>query len=124
MPPLFVTVSLILSTVILLSIYYGVSQRKNRERHIRIMVSCGIADILLVLAIVYFRRALPKAMEADTTILKVHLVFSIPALLLWFTAFWSGIQRKKEKCLRFHRWNAISFLVARTGNWVTSFFVY
>jgi len=123
-PPLFVTVSLMVSTVILLSINYGVSQRKNRDRHIRVMVSCAIADILLVLAIVYFRRALPKAMEADTTILRVHLAFSIPALLLWFTALWSGMQRKKEKYMRFHRWNAISFLVVRTGNWVTSFFVY
>ena len=122
--PVFVQVSLAISTVILITIYYGVSQRKNRRRHVPIMLGCGIADILLVLAIIAWRKALPKAMEAETTILRVHLVFSIPALLLWFTAFYTGWRRKRGECVRVHKWNAIAFLVARTGNWVTSFFVY
>ncbi len=122
--PVFVQVSLVISTLILITIFYGVSQRKNRRRHVPIMVGCGIADILLVVAIIGMRRALPQAMEADTAILRIHLAFSIPALLLWFSAFYSGFMRKKGKCVGFHKFNAIAFLVARTGNWVTSFFVY
>lgn len=122
--PVFVQVSLAISTLILIAIFYGVAQRKNRRRHVPIMVGCGIADIILVLAIIVWRHALPKAMEADTTILRIHLAFSIPALLLWFTAFYSGVRRKKGKCVGFHRANAILFLIARTGNWITSFFVY
>ncbi|MGA1203774.1 MAG: hypothetical protein ACYTGJ_05055 [Planctomycetota bacterium] len=121
---LFVDVSLVVSTCILGLIYYGVSQRRNRARHVRIMTVAGILDITLVLAIVAVRRALPKAMEADTTILRVHLAFSIPALLLWFTAFHTGRRRLQGRCVRLHRVNAIAFLIARTGNWVTSFFIH
>ena len=123
MPP-FVLVSLIISTMVLAGGFYGVSQRKNRRRHVKVMLTCGIVDILLVLAIVVVRKALPTAMEADTQILRIHLMFSIPALLLWFTAFASGRQRLRGKWVTFHRFNAIAFLIARTGNWVTSFFVY
>lgn len=122
--PAFVLVSLIVSTMVLAGVYYGVSQRKNRRRHVKVMVTCGIVDILLVLAIVIVRKALPKAMEADTDILRVHLMFSVPALLLWFSAFISGAKRLKGQWVGFHRFNAIAFLIARTGNWVTSFFVY
>ena len=121
---LFVQGSLVVSTVVMGMIFYGVSQRKNRDRHVKIMTTAGIADIVLVLAIVAIRRALPKAMEAETTILRIHLAFSIPALLLWFSAFYTGFQRKKGKCVKLHKANAITFLIMRTGNYVTSFFLH
>ena len=121
---MFVKGSLAVSTVVMLMIFYGVSQRRKRDRHVKIMRTAGIVDIVLVLAIVAIRRALPKAMEADTTILRVHLAFSIPALLLWFSAFYTGSQRLKGKCITVHKWNAIVFLICRTGNYVTSFFLH
>jgi len=123
MPP-FVLVSLVLSTLVLAGIWVGVALRRDRRRHIPIMVTCGIVDIALVAAIVVARNAIPQALEARTGVLRVHLAFSVPALLGWFTAFASGAKRRKGKWIAFHRWNAIVFLVARTGNWITSFFVY
>jgi len=122
--PEFVAVSLVLSTLVLIGIGVGVAFRRHRRIHIPLMIGCGIADISLVLAIVLVRRALPTALEADTAVLRVHLAFSIPALLGWGTAFVSGAMRCRGRWKRFHRWNAVGFLVCRTGNWVTSFFVY
>ena len=122
--PLFVKLSLIASSLIVMGICVGVALRHDRRRHVPIMVTCGIADIALVIAIVVMRRAIDTAMAAETWILRVHLMFSVPALLLWFSAFASGFQRRKGKWVRFHRGNAIAFLICRFGNWVTSFFVY
>ncbi len=122
--PLFVKVSLVLSTLVLIGIYVGVALRRDPKRHVPIMITCGIVDILLVVAIVAIRHALPTAMHPETWILRVHLAFSIPALFCWFAAFISGSQRRRGRWVRFHKINAIVFLICRTGNWATSFFVY
>ena len=122
--PLFVKIALVISTLVLVGVYVGVWFRRDRRRHVPIMITCGIVDIALVIAIIAFRRAVPTAMEAETTVLRIHLAFSIPSLACWITAFASGFQRLGGKWVRFHRWNAMVFLVCRTGNWATSFFVY
>lgn len=122
MPP-FVIGSLVLSTLILIGVYVGVALRRDRKKHIPIMLTCGVLDVGLVFAIVAYRQALDTAMAAEGTILRVHLAFSVPALLCWFVAFASGPMRKKGRWTRVHRWNAMIFLVARTGNWITSFFL-
>lgn len=124
MDPVFVQrFSLVASTVILAFIFFGVSQRRRPRVHIPVMLSCCAADLTMVLFIELNRGAVEKALVADG-LLRFHVIVSVIAVVCWGVALFTGWKRRQGKCRRLHLANALVFLVCRTTNWATSFFIH
>lgn len=115
--------TLIASSVIMGFLIFGVLQRRNRRVHIPTMIGCCIADIALVLVIELNRSAINTATTTTDPLMRFHVAVSVTAVLCYFVALYTGFRRRRNECLRIHKWNAMLFLFCRSSNWVTSFFV-
>lgn len=120
---LFRTATLAASTIILAAIFFGVSQRRRRHIHIPTMLSCFVADMTLLVIVELNRDAILVATRSSRPIVHVHVALSVATLLGWLFALFSGNLRRRGRLVRAHRYNAILFLLFRTGNWITAFFV-
>lgn len=71
---------------------YGIYVRKNQKKHVPIMYTTIIWDILLILQIELTRHAINKASKALTNemILNVHITFAISSVVFYFLLLWSG----------------------------------
>ena len=133
----------IANVVIFAAILVGVSLNARRKLHTRIMWGCFVADMLMVLVIELTRKAVKQAGEvalrmSERPMLAFHIAVSIATLILWFVQLRSGSRLLREletaganapgamadaPSRRRHRFGAVSFLVFRAVNLVTSFFV-
>lgn len=114
------------SLLIMVLMGYGISQAKKRDRHVKIMSTAIIWDIILVLQIEFTRSAIIKASKIMTnpTMLKIHLFFAISSVLLYFVMIYTGRRvlrgqvelRKKHKKIG---WLTFTF---RILTFVTSFY--
>lgn len=135
----------IANVVIYVAILIGVFVNRQRRLHIRIMWSCFIADMLMVLVIELARKAIKQSGETalhmtERPLLAFHIFVSVMTLILWFVQLRAGprlaaaidnagsagtgaltsvIQPLRAK----HRMAALVFLGFRSTNLVTSFFV-
>ena len=115
------------SFIILAMLYYGVTQRKKRSKHIKIMVSAIIWDFILVLQIELSRGAIKQASELVTAplMLKVHLFFAIGSALLFIAMLIMGrkVIKGNNKLLPIHAKLGWTTLFFRTATLVTSYFI-
>jgi hypothetical protein len=112
------------NVLILATILYGVKVHARRALHARIMVSCFIADVLMVLIIELTRNAIAQAVETTSGLMRFHIAVSIAAIVLWIPQILTGRQILRGKpYLRRHRFQAWAFLLFRSTNVATAFFV-
>lgn len=112
------------NVLIFATILYGVSVHARRALHARIMTSCFLADLLMVLLVEFDRRAIEQAVGPTSGLMKFHIAVSVAAIALWVPQIVSGrgILRGKPYLGR-HRLQAWAFLLCRATNVVTAFFV-
>src|SRR5688572_10228493 len=108
------------NVVILAVILYGVVVHRNRILHVRIMTSCFVADLLMVLLIEVQRQAIEQAVHTTSGLMRFHISVSVAALVLWVLQILTGRAVLKGKPrLRRHKIQAWIFLCCRSTNVVT-----
>lgn len=113
------------STLIVLLMIVGVIQKKNRNLHVKIMISAIIWDVLLILQIELSRGAINKASKvaANPTILTVHIALAITTVLFYILMFYTGQKMlKNDMTIRGkHKAFGITTLLLRIATYITSF---
>lgn len=112
------------SFLICLLIAAGIYFRKDRRRHVTIMLTAFGLDMLMVLYIEFTRDAINEAIHPPHPFITFHVVISILVVLLYLTQLFSGLKLLKHGTHRqFHKFSAAAFIVMRLANLVTSLFV-
>ncbi|MFZ4712422.1 MAG: DUF420 domain-containing protein [Bacteriovoracaceae bacterium] len=115
------------STVILLLIYVGVYYRKKRDKHVKMMASAIIWDVLLILQIEITRQAVAKALkpESNSALLNFHILIAVITVILYCAMFYTGRKMlKNDYSVRSkHKAMGIITVVLRTSTYITSFLV-
>lgn len=80
------------SICILLIMVAGIYSRKNRSRHIRLMSTAMIWDVLLILQIELSRSAILKASKAvdNHLALNIHVSIAVTTVLLYGIMIYTG----------------------------------
>lgn len=106
------------SAIILALMIFGVTKRRVRKTHVRVMSGVIAWDILLVLQIELSRSAINTASKGveNPTSLLIHLFFAISSVLLYFVMIWSGRallrgDNSKRKWHKFFGWTTLSFRI-------------
>ncbi len=115
------------STIIVGLLYLGVYLRKDRAKHMKIMLSAIAWDLILILQIELTRSAVGKAAKVSTNpmLLNIHVAMAVSTVLLYFCLIYTGrnLSRGKESLRQKHRIFGMTCLALRTLTYVTSFFV-
>lgn len=115
------------SFLIIILMFYGVYQRKNRYKHVKIMKTAIIWDLILVAQIELTRGAIVKASKVGTnsSILNIHVSLAIATVLLYGVIFYTGSRLKAgdESIRQKHKLVGISTLTIRVLTFITSFLV-
>jgi type IV secretory pathway TrbL component len=111
-----------------LLVWIGVTFRRRRRVHVPIMASACVIDIANVLIIELGRGAVEKSLSTATTardwVLKLHILVSVTCIVCYAIAIVTGTRLLRRGAGRaVHRRNAAVFLVCRTVNFITSFWV-
>ena len=113
------------SALILGLMFYGVSKRKQRNLHVKIMSSAIAWDILLILQIELSRSAVAKASKAmvNPMWLNIHVSIAILSVLFYFAMVYTGTRMlKNDQTIRkLHRKLGVTTLILRTLTFLTSF---
>ncbi len=116
------------SACILFLLYIGLTQRKNRKRHVPIMASVIAWDLILILQIELSRGAIAKASKALTNpmILNIHVSLAVTTTLLYIVIIYTGRKLLKgDYAIRpKHKLIGMSVTFFRTATFITSFFVH
>ena len=114
----------LLSLFTCILIFIGIYFRKNRQRHVPIMLTAFGLDVSMVLYIELTRHAIKTSLHPPHPFVTFHVVISVTVMILYLIQVWSGIQLYRGKNIRnFHRKLAVAFVIFRLGNFVTSLFV-
>lgn len=104
---------------------YVIKTTKNHRKHMFIMNSAMLWDIILILQIELSRGAINKASQVmtNTMLLKIHLFFAISSVLLYIYMFISGrkIMQGEHSRKVTHKRAGVLTLVFRILTFVTSF---
>ena len=115
------------STCILILMYWGVSVRRRRDLHPKIMVSAILWDLILVGQIELTRNAVAKAsrMTENTALLNIHVGMAISCVLLYFALLYTGrsLLKNNSKLKKVHLFLGLTTLVLRTLVYITSFMI-
>lgn len=115
------------SFMIVLLFLLGAANRKNKFKHMRIMKTAIIWDLLLVAQIELTRGAINKAskMFANPIILNIHVSLAVGTVLLFGWVFYSGqkLSTGEEGMRKMHKKIGITTLSARIATLITSYFV-
>ncbi|MBI2520120.1 MAG: hypothetical protein HYV97_06875 [Bdellovibrio sp.] len=123
------------NALVLAILLWGLKERYHRKRHVVIMTSALLWDLLLVIQIQFARHAIQKAMAAPTNplVLNVHVTFALTTGLLYLPIFFMGTKLKKRPLtltpatharLRFwHKNIGITAFALRCLTFVSSFFI-
>jgi hypothetical protein len=108
----------------LAAILVGVAVHARRTLHARIMTTCFVVDVLMVLTIELQRHAIKQAVTTTSGLMRFHIAVSVAALVLWVPQILTGraILQGKPR-LRRHKMQAWAFLACRATNVVTAFMV-
>lgn len=115
------------SFMIVLLFLFGAANRKHRFKHMRIMKTAIIWDLLLVAQIELTRSAINKAskMFANPMILNIHVSLAIGTVLLYLWVFYSGqkLNLGEEAMRKMHKRIGITTLCARISTLITSYLI-
>jgi hypothetical protein len=112
------------SILIVALMLYGVYNRKNRYKHVKIMKFAIIWDLLLVAQIELNRGAIEKASKAMTNpmILNIHVSLAVSTVLLYGLIFMTGhkLNSGDESIRALHKKLGILTLSTRIATLITS----
>jgi cytochrome b561 len=115
------------SALILLMLFVGVYFRRQTKRHVKIMTSAIVWDILLVLQIELNRGAIAKAVEVTQNkwLLNFHVSLAVTCVLCYGVMFFTGRQMLKQNFSwrSWHKNFGLLTLFLRVATFVTSFLV-
>jgi len=115
------------STLILLLLWVGVINKKNRGLHVKLMSIGIIWDILLVLQIELTRGAIAKASKVVTNewLLNFHVTIAVSTVVLYgFMVYFGRKLLKGDNSVRAkHKLLGIITITLRTLTYITSFLV-
>lgn len=115
------------SSIIVALMLLGVYLKKNRSKHIPIMLTVIIWDIFLILQIELNRKAVAKAtkMLSNPTILNIHVLLAISTVVFYFIMIYTGreILKKERQWQIWHKRFGLSTVLLRLLTYITSFFV-
>ena len=110
--------------------YYGVSQWRNRKKHMRIQLTGISLDLLLVLQIEVMRGAINTSLKPmqNSWLMNIHIAMAVTCVLLYPFIIYSGRMLYKGKgpfprYKKLHRRTAITALTLRTLVLITSFLI-
>ena len=106
----------------------GALQHSRRRLHVRMMLTCFVLDLGLLVGVEIMNQAVERVMQEAggmPAILIVHIGFSVLMLAWWIVQIVLGrrLLRGREDLRGAHHRNAGIFLLLRAGNLVTAFFV-
>lgn len=115
----------ILSTLVLILIFFGVMNARKTRIHIPVMTVAFLVDLALVLYIELNRGAIEQAVEGVGGLLLFHILVSTMVLVLYIVLIALGLRvyRDKPQLIVWHRRLAYLFIVGRLVNYVTSFYI-
>lgn len=103
---------------------FGVYHRKTRFKHVRIMKTAIIWDLLLVAQIELSRQAIATASKvtANPLILNIHVSLAVSTVLLYFVLFYTGSKLNKgdESIRKWHKPLGFTTLTIRILTLITS----
>ena len=115
------------SILILSLLFYGLYHRKNRYKHIKIMKSAIIWDLILVAQIEFTRGAILKASKVETNpaLLNIHVSLAISTVLLYGIVFYTGTKLKNgnETIRTQHKTIGMITLTIRILTFITSILI-
>ena len=80
------------SFLIVALMIYGITQHRHRLKHVKIMSTAMIWDVLLILQIELSRSAILKASKAVTNplLLNIHVSIAVSTVVLYGFMVWTG----------------------------------
>ncbi|MBD65761.1 MAG: hypothetical protein CME62_11175 [Halobacteriovoraceae bacterium] len=103
---------------------YGVTKRKHKFLHMKIMKTAILWDLLLVAQIELTRSAIEKASKvtSNAMILNIHVSLAISTVLLYFIVYYFGNKLAKgdESVRKYHKPIGILTLTVRIATLITS----
>ena len=113
------------SFLIMSLIIYGATQAKKRNRHIKIMSTAIIWDIILILQIELTRGAIEKASKAvsNPMMLNIHVSIAVSTVLLYLVMIYTGrkVLKGENKILPKHKIFGKVTILMRVLTFITSF---
>ena len=104
--------------------FYGISQRKIRFKHVKTMKIVIFWDLLLVAQIELTRQAINTASKAMTNpmILNIHISLAVSTVLLYFTMLYTGtkLNNGDETIRKWHKPLGVTTAVIRVLTLITS----
>lgn len=116
-----------LQSIIIYSLMiFGITKRKNRKKHVPIMTTVLIWDVLLILQIELTRGAINKASQApiNPALLNIHVSFAVSSVVFYALLVWTGrkLLAGDESIRAKHKIFGWSAVALRTLTLITSFF--
>jgi len=116
-----------LQSIIIYSLMiFGILKRANRKKHVPIMTTVLVWDVLLILQIELNRGAINKASKAplNPALLNIHVTFAISTVVFYGLLVWTGRKLLKNNELvrtkhKIFGWTAFAL---RSMTLITSFF--
>ena len=112
------------SFIIVGLLLYGVYHRKTRYKHMKIMKTAIIWDLLLVAQIELNRSAILKASKvvSNPMILNIHVSLAISTVLLYGVVYYTGtkLNQGHENYRKFHKSVGCLTLTTRILTLITS----
>ena len=133
--------AMVANTLVTLLIFYGLAKRREAEKHMKIMVTCFVLDVINVVVVELGARlrdkedgeyqgagaveeGLSSLLESSNWMLNFHVLVSTLAIVGYVVAVITGRKLFKQgTCRKAHKINAGIFLVTRMSSFVTSFLV-
>lgn len=113
------------SFLILVLMFWGVSQHRHRMRHVRTMSLVMLWDVILILQIELSRQAILKASHAlqNPWMLNVHVSIAVSTVLCYVAMIITGrrLLRGDNEIRTTHRWFGRTTLCLRLLTFITSF---
>lgn len=114
----------LISVFTCLLIFIGIYYRKNRKRHVPIMLTAFSVDVVMLLYIELTRNAIKTSLHAPHPFVTFHVGISVILMILYLIQIWTGFKLYRSGTMRStHRKMAVAFVVFRLANLVTSFYV-
>jgi hypothetical protein len=112
------------ATLIVLGLATGLSLRRNRAVHPKIMGSCFLADLGLVVYLEATRGAVAIAGKFESRILSFHVGVAVATLVLYVLLGWSGRRiLSGQGGIPLHGKFAALFVLCRLATYVTAFLI-
>lgn len=118
---------LVISTVVVLMIAFGLYYRHRAKAHIPLMLGAFVIDVSLVLAIEINRHAIKtvvdKTLSTPDPFVMFHAAVSLFVIVLYILQIYTGtkIYKGKRELIPLHQKLALIFIVLRLTNYITSF---